>query len=251
MEKTRDSVKDTPRPSLARWLRRKSLRWFHWPPAGTVRFGELQRMTPISRRFGLERGLCIDRYYIETFLARHQQAVRGRALEIADKEYTRRFGGDRVTQSDVLHLNQDHAGATMVSDLARGEDLPSDTFDCVILTQTLHVIYEVRNAVKTLHRILKPEGVLLATFPGISQISRYDMDRWGDYWRFTTLSAQRLFDESFGSANVSVEAYGNVLAAVAFLHGLAAGELRREELDYADPDYQVLVAVKAVKGGPG
>ena len=214
-----------------------------------MRFGTLQRRNPISRRFGMDRGQCIDRYYIEAFLGRHRESIRGRVLEIADREYTERFGGDRVTQSDVLHFMQGNTKATMVADLAHGEDLPSEAFDCIILTQTLQHIYEVRSAVQTLQRILIPGGVLLATFPGISQISRYDMDRWGDYWRFTTLSAQRLFDEAFGSPNVTVAAYGNVLAVIAFLHGLAAHELKREELDYVDPDYQLVVAVKAMKDG--
>jgi hypothetical protein len=89
--------------------------------------------------------------------------------------------------------------------------------------------------------------VLLATFPGISQISRYDMDRWGDYWRFTTLSARRLFEEVFPPGKVTVRAYGNVLAAVAFLHGLAAEELRRQELDYHDPDYELIITLRALK----
>jgi hypothetical protein len=49
---------------------------------------------------------------------------------------------------------------------------------------------------------------------------------------------------------VSVAPYGNVLSAIAFLHGLAAEELRPEELDHHDPDYQVLIAVRAVKPVP-
>ena len=105
----------------------------------------------------------------------------------------------------------------------------------------------MRAAIVALHRILKPGGVLLATFPCISQISRYDMDRWGEYWRFTTRSAQRLFEEAFLPTNVSVESYGNVLAANALLHGLAAEELRHQELDHQDPDYQLLITVRAVK----
>jgi hypothetical protein len=99
----------------------------------------------------------------------------------------------------------------------------------------------------TLHRVLKPGGVLLATFPGISQISRYDMDRWGDYWRFTTSSARRLFEEAFPASQIDMQAHGNVLVAIAFLHGLAVEELRRNELDYHDSDYEVLITVRAVK----
>lgn len=232
---------------LRRWLRTKYQRLTRWPPVGRVRFGSLRRLTPISRVFGFDRGLCIDRYYIEQFLSAHAQDIQGHVLEIGDDTYTQRFGENRLTKSDVLHVTEGNPKATIVADLTCAEHIPADTFDCIIFTQTLPFIYNVRAAVQTLHRILKPGGVLLATFPGISQISRYDMERWGDYWRFTTLSARRLFGEVFPPENVNVKAYGNVLTAIAFLHGLAADELKREELDYHDPDYEVLITVRAVK----
>lgn len=214
---------------------------------GWVRFGSLRRVTPISRVFGSDRGLCVDRYCIERFLSGHASDIQGRILEIADDTYTRRFRGDRVIQGDVLHVAEGNPEATIVADLTCADHIPSDTFDCIILTQTLQFIYDVPAAVRTLNRILKPGGVLLATFPGISQISRYDMDRWGEYWRSTTLSARMLFEDVFPAANVAVEAHGNVLAAIAFLQGLAAEELRQEELDHRDPDYEVLITVRAVK----
>ena len=230
-----------------RWL------WARWhggaycPPVGWVRLGSLRRVMPISRKWGFDRGLPIDRYYIERFLSAHAADIRGRVLEIQDNTYTRKFGGDRVTRSDVLHAVEGNPKATIVADLTCADHLPSRTFDCVILTQTLQFIYDVHAALKTLYRILKPRGVLFVTCPGISQISRNDFDRWGDYWRFTALSAQRMLETVFPAANVRVEAYGNVLAATAFLQGLAAQELRPTELDYSDPDYQVLITVRAVK----
>jgi SAM-dependent methyltransferase len=232
--------------SLRRWLRTKRQGYADNPPVGGVRFGGLRRVTPISHRFGYDRGRPIDRYYIEGFLAQHADDVRGRVLEIGDDSYTRRFGGDRVTLRDVLHVTEGNPYATIVGDLTCADHIPSDAFDCVILTQTLHLIYDVRAALNTLHRILKPGGVLLATFPGISQIDHYD---WGGtwYWAFTTRSAQRLFAEAFPAENVAVEAHGNVLAAIAFLHGLAVEEMRPEELDYCDPDYEVLITLRAVK----
>ena len=152
-----------------------------------------------------------------------------------------------MERSDVLHVNAGHPGATITADLESGQGVPSGPFDCVICTQTLQFIYGVRAAVGSLHRMLKPGGVLLATFPGISQISRYDMDRWGEYWRFTSMSARRLFEEAFGDGNVSVDTDGSVLSAIAFLHGLAASELSAEELDFRDPDYEVVISVRAVK----
>ena len=205
------------------------------------------RLKPIGPAFGSYRGLCIDRYYIERFLLDRAPDIQGHVLEIGDDTYTRRFGGNRVTKSDVLHAAEGNPKATIIADLSSSAQIPSATFDCVIFTQTLHFIYDFRGAIRTLHRVLKPRGVLLATFAGITQISRYDMERWGDYWRFTTASARRLFEEIFGAAGVTVRTYGNVLSAISFLHGLAAEELNRDELDFQDPDYEVSITVRAVK----
>jgi glycosyltransferase involved in cell wall biosynthesis len=215
-------------------------------PVGWVRFGNLRRVTPISLEFGYDRGQPIDRYYIESFLARQAEDIHGRTLEIGDDSYTRRFGGNRVTASDVLHVTEGNPRATIVADLTCADNISSNTFDCIILAQTLHLIYEVRSAIQTIHRILKPGGILLATFPGISQLAR---DQWGDnwYWAFTSQSARRLFEEAFSAENVRIESHGNVLTAICFLHGLAVQELRPRELDYHDPCYELVITVRAVK----
>jgi len=238
---------DTLPAPVLRWLRDQKRRYGRRPPVGWVHFGSLRRLKPISGVFGFDRGLCIDRYYIERFLSTYSSDIKGRVLEVEDDTYTLRFGGDRVVQSDVLHVEEGNPKATIVADLTFADHIPSDTFDCLICTQTLQFIYDLRVTIRTLYRILKPGGVLLVSFPGISQISRDDMDRWGEYWRFTTLSARRLFEEIFSPDYVTVEAYGNVLAAIAYLHGLAAEELRQNELDHRDPDYEVLITVRAVK----
>lgn len=224
---------------------RPILNWWRRPPP--VRWGTLRRLTPVSRVFGLDRGQPIDRYFIEEFLGRHADDIRGHVLEIGDNAYTRRFGGERVTKSDVLHAVEGNPKATIVADLSSDALIPSDSFDCIIFTQTLQYIYHVQKGIRTLYRILAPGGILLATFPGISQISRYDLDRWGDYWRFTALSAKRLFAEVFPPQNLTVETHGNVLTAIAFLHGLSTQDLKQEWLDYHDPDYELLVTVRAVK----
>ena len=44
-----------------------------------------------------------------------------------------------------------------------------------------------------------------------------------------------------------MKAYGNILTAIAFLHGMAAEELQKEELDYFDQAYEVLITVRALK----
>lgn len=215
--------------------------------------GTPRKMLPVGRDFGFSRGKPIDRYYIEDFLRRNSGAsaytagsIRGHVLEVADDTYSRKFGLG-VDRIDILDALPENPRSTVVADLADGQNLPSDTYDCVICTQTLLLIYDVSAAVRTIHRILKPGGTALITVPGISQIIRPDIDTWGDYWRFTTLSARRLFDEVFEPENVTVDSYGNVLAASAFLYGLASEDMSRRELELHDPDYQVTVCIKAVK----
>lgn len=232
---------------VRRWLWAKRRGIDHATPVGWVRFGSLRRVTPLSREFGFDRGLPIDRYYIDRFLLANAPDIRGHVLEIADNTYTRRFGGDRVIKSDVLHVMEGHPTATIVGDLVCADHIPSDTFDCVILTQTLQFIYDVPAALRTARRILKPGGAVLATVPGITPISHYDMERWGCFWAFTSLSVRRLFEEVFPATEIRIEVHGNVLAASAFLYGMAAEELQQRELDARDPDYEVIITVRAVR----
>jgi len=168
-------------------------------------------------------------------------------LEFSDDFYARRFGGTRVAQVDVLHLTADNPRATMVADLAQGDMIPSDAFDCILCTQVLQYVYDLRSAVRTLFRILKPGGVVLVTAPGIQQIDRVDMENEGEFWRFTDLCLRRLFEEVFPKEQVHVQAHGNVLAAIAFLHGFAAEDLRRQDLEYCDPDFEVTISLRAAK----
>ncbi len=222
-------------------------RFPRWRQAtGGLDFGELHRVTPVSRHFGFDRGQPVDRYYIERFLAHRAGDIRGRVLEVGDDTYTRRFGGNQVSIRDVLHVKEGNPQATIVADLARADQVPSDAFDCLILTQTLHLLYDMPAAVRTIHRILKPGGVCLATVPGISQL---EVGEWRDtwYWSLTERSARRLFEERFGAGAVEVASHGNVLAACAFLQGLASEELRPGELDHHDPSYPLLITIRAVK----
>ena len=151
-------------------------------------------------------------------------------------------------QADVLYPKAGFPDATIVGDLESGVGIPRDAFDCIILTQTLQMIYDIRSALKHLHRLLKPGGVLLVTSHGITKIHRREgRDDWGEYWHLTSQSTRRLFEEFFPAPRLGIEVYGNVLTATAHLQGLSAEELSPEELDYLDPDYEVIIGVRAVK----
>ncbi len=217
-----------------------------WPLRGAVRFGSLRRTKPISSDFGFDRGTPVDRYYIEGFLRQHADDLRGRVLEVGDDRYTSMLAGNAVESVSVLNLAATGVANEIVDDLTQPQRLGTQTFDCVICVQTLHLIYELESALETLARVLRPNGVLLATVPGISRISTDPEGMWRDQWRLTCASATRAFGDVFGDKNVSVRAYGNVLTAIAFLHGIAAEELDQSELGFRDSAYDVLVGVRAV-----
>ncbi len=210
-----------------------------------MRFGSFRRLTPISPIFAIDRGLPIERYYIEQFLDRYRGDIRGRAMEFGDTFYLDKFGGEAVTQKEIFSYVESPE-ATIVGDLT-GSELPTGIMDCIVCTQTIQMIYDIRLAVRTLHSMLKPGGVLLVTSHGTSKVGRHlDTDGWGEYWHITQQAAKSLFEENF-EGDVTIDAHGNVLAAMCALHGLAAEELTPAELDHKDRDFDVVVTVRAVK----
>jgi SAM-dependent methyltransferase len=247
MSKIKSKLKRRLKALVPSGLRRSLGGRINPPPVGRTNFGDLRRLEPISRHYGFDRGQPIDRYYIEGFLKQHAGEIRGRVLEIGDNQYTMAFGGQNVVKSDVLHVQKGNPKATFVGDISDGANLPSDAFDCIILTQTLHLIYEIRAAVATLHRILKPGGVLLMTVPGT--ISQIEAGTWAStwHWGFTELSIRKLVEERFAPEQIVIRVHGNVFASIAFLEGVAANELNAAELDHEDRLYPLLITVRAEK----
>jgi SAM-dependent methyltransferase len=201
---------------------------------------------PVSRIFGLDRGTPIDRRYIEAFIERHAEAVRGDVLEVGGDAYTRRFGA-RGAAAHRLERGGASSPRVVTGDLESPDTLPAGLFDCFICTQTYNFVFEIGRAIESSHRLLKPGGVLLATAAGLAPISRFDMERWGDFWRLTTASAKRLLGPWFGE-DIEVASAGNAFAAASFVQGLAVEDFADPAvLDIVDPDYPVVVTMFARK----
>ena len=232
--------------SARRRLRPVRRAYVDWRLRRPPDLGDLRRVTPIDPNWGFERGTPIDRVYVERFIGAHAADIRGRVLEIAAPDYAIRFGRN-VERVDVLMAREGNPQATIVADLADARQIPDAAFDCAIVTQTLQFVFDVRAALATLHRILAPGGVLLATVPGITKISPPEDEEFGEWWHFTARSLRLLAEEAFGESAVEVEAFGNVLSATGFLYGLAASDLREEELAAHDRLYEVIVGVRAMK----
>lgn len=221
------------------------------PAVGKVRFGDLRRLQPISARWGLDRGRPLDRFYIDRFIRAHGDDIRGRVLEVGDDGYVEAFNHGSVTRIDVLDRRPE-AGTSIVGDIADLPQVPDESFDCIVLTQALQFVLDVGAAIATCHRILRPGGVVLATMPGISHISHDPADVWKDFdlwcWSFSQRSLRMLFERTFGPGNAAITGHGNVLAAISFLEGLVIADLTQEELEHRDPDYDLIITVRAVKG---
>jgi SAM-dependent methyltransferase len=208
-----------------------------------VWLGSLGSTEPVSSAWGYERGSPVDRWYIERFLADHRGDITGRVLEVKDSGYTDRFG-HAVEERAVLDIDPANELATHVADLADGAGLPSEAFDCFVLTQTLQYVFDLRAALEQARRILRPGGVLLVTLPVVSKVAGQPLT---DYWRFTPGVVSELLDQTFGPGAAEVEGRGNVLAQVAFLEGLAAEDLSTAELEVDDERSPLVVSARAVR----
>lgn len=199
-------------------------------------------LRPLSHNFGSNRGEPVDRYYIEKFLSENSGMIKGVCLEVENSHYCKKFG--TAFKCDVLDINQNNQNATVVSDLRNMAKTPDNTYDCLILTQIFQFIDDCEAAIKECHRILKPNGILLATLPTMSRIDGRAGIK-GDYWRFTQASTKYLFGKYFN--DLEVKSWGNVLSGTAFWVGMAQEELSQNKLDYNDQDFPIIISVKAIK----
>jgi SAM-dependent methyltransferase len=214
-------------------------------PGRRVRWGSLRRTRPFSDRYGFDRGLPIDRYYVEAFLAREAASIQGEVLEVGDPRYSLRFGGADATQIHIVDIDPTNPKATVIADLTVEGSLPDQAYDTIIATQALHVTADDTAGFRTLWRALRPGGTLLFTGPCVSRID--DVAGEFDHWRYTPSGLRAQLANVLPDAEFTVEARGNVLAGAAFLYGIAAQELTEAELEADDPRFPIVVCARVVK----
>ena len=199
----------------------------------------------MSSRWGFDRGTPVDRFYLERFFSSVAPLIHGRVVEVRDPVFTSRFG-DGVTSVDLVDIDPRNDDATIVADLAEAGSLPAESFDCAILPQTLQFVDHPAEALANLWQSLAPGGTLMVTAPSLSRVDPDAGD--ADRWRWLPSGLRQLLEQACGPAGkIDLMPFGNLLAATAFLHGLAAEELLEAELEPFDHAYTLLACATATK----
>jgi SAM-dependent methyltransferase len=225
---------------LALYTRGKLVRF--WNPAN--KYMKKINLKPLSSKFGFDRGMPIDRYWIEDFLYKNSNLIKGHCLEIGDSSYTKMFGKRKVSKTDVLDIDIKNPKANIYGDIRNLKKLIEDeSYDCIILTHVLGLIDDPSKAVSEIYRILKKDGVVLATSACFSPTYKEAKN----FWRILPEGANYIFGKYFGPENVEVTSYGNVLAGRAFWVGMSQEDLAKEDLRYNDSRFPCVTCALARK----
>jgi SAM-dependent methyltransferase len=205
------------------------------------RWGNLRRVEPFSGVFGFDRGTPVDRFYLHRFLERNRSVITGRVLEVQVPSYIRTYGHD-VEVSHTVDINPEFH-ATYTCDLADAVQIPSDSYDCFLVPNTLQHVEDLPAVLRTLLRVVKPGGHILASAAGLLPL----IPDGDDMWRMSPEGWRRTLARAWEGCEVAVDGHGNCLAATAVMYGLALEELTEDELTANDPRYPVLITIKARK----
>ena len=225
--------------------------WLTLPLIRHLRCVQFRRLQPIGN--GRQRGTPIVRYYWDRYLEAHKADIRGTALEIGTTETIRRFGGIAVTRAEAIDLSLHSPEVTVVADLSRADNAPSDHYDCFVNQFTMHLMYDAQAALYHSVRILKPGGVLLINFSCVDYYFPRGLDmgtgepmfvyRW-----FTPIQVENMLRSlNLGPEDYTLDIYGNVFTRIAYQMNMPAEELTERELGFIDPGHPLLICVRVVK----
>ena len=195
---------------------------------------------PISEQFGSERGTPVDRIYIEKFIRKYSNYIKGAVLEIEDAIYTHKYGKENVKHSIVMDVSNQSDKIDFNANIESGEGVQECLVDCFIITQTLMYIYDLESAAKNIVKFLKPGGVALITCSGLSQNSKRCMENYGSYFNFNTAVFEKMFKKEKVEI-IDTGSFGNVKTVMAHLVGMCAEDLCENDFDYMDLSYPLIV----------
>jgi len=213
-----------------------SFGWRH-TPGKTLDWGTLRRLEPLSPRLGNDRGTPTNRYFYKKFLIEYRAAIVGHVMEIKEDYYASELASGPITLT-IVDIKADNPLIDLCADLAVAGSLPAETYDCAIVTGVLQFVSDLDAALQNLYASLRPGGVALIIVPTAARVDTEDFEY--DRWRLTPTGLATVAARACVGAEITTKGYGNILAVVAFLYGIAAEELTTDELEYNDPVYPLI-----------
>ncbi len=110
-----------------------------------------------------------DRNYVESFVDRHRNVIRGDVLEFNGRVlYSPKFEDvNEITLVSWMNDKDKHPDSQFFIDLEDAETFPRHKlFDCIIMTQVLNSLTDAELALKNISSLLKPSGYLIVTVSG-------------------------------------------------------------------------------------
>ncbi len=143
------------------------------------------------------RHLRLIREQVEQFLARHAKqhdVRRARILDVAPQDWAGAAASFRLAMIETLDIDP-RSGATYIADLCADnrQRISSGRYDLIVCTEVLEHLLQPFDAVREIHRLLKPGGVVLVTTPFNFRIH----GPLPDCWRFTEHGLRALFAKGF------------------------------------------------------
>jgi len=93
-----------------------------------------------------------------------------------------RFGEGQISNATIVDVDSSNPQATLIADLAEPGSLPADVYDCMILTEVLHLVAAPDVCIQNCGTALRGGGSLPVTVPALKRLS--PSHPRSDFWRF-------------------------------------------------------------------
>jgi SAM-dependent methyltransferase len=206
----------------------------------------LKRPGVVYQDYGVRHGTPVDRLYIRRFVAEHSRAIRGRVLEVDRAEWVLLAEAETVSDLDILDVDAHNPRANIFGDLGDPHLLKRQTYDCILMMQTLQYVAEPRAVISHLWKALAPGGTLLLSVPVLTRLDLMCGPE-GDKWRMTVSGLRSVLEDHAPDGRIDVRGYGSLASAVGFLAGVPSEKLGRRVMGWDDPIFALVVCARVDK----
>ena len=194
-----------------------------------------------SEKFGFDRGTPIDRYYINTFLENLKlENSFNRSLEFGEIHYSDRFKvKEKYFLSHPAYETRAISSKQISFDLNSAHNYDGIKFDLILSTNVINFTKNPFVSIKHHMDMLNSGGTLVLTASASMPISKFDAERWGDYWRIAPDGLNQLLRTL--NCEYDIHSFGSFVTSIAFLCGLSAEEVDPLDLNENDDRYPIIV----------